>query len=122
MREGLKVVAIIPALNEEASIGKVIADLPDMVGCIIVCDNGCTDRTAQIAQDAGAKVVTEPERGYGAACLKAVAAVPGDTDILLFIDGDYSDYPQEAIDIINPIVEGEADMVIGSRMMTLKRP
>lgn len=120
MREGSKVVAIIPALNEEASIGKVIAELPDIVSSIVVCDNGSTDRTAQVASDAGAQVVTETERGYGAACLKAVSAVPERTDILLFIDADYSDYPQEAVDIVRPIIEDQADMVIGSRMMTRK--
>lgn len=120
MREDPKIVAIIPALNEEASIGKVIAELPDIVGAVIVCDNGSTDRTVQVATDAGAMVVTEPERGYGAACLKAVFAAPDSTDILLFIDGDYSDFPQEAVDIVRPIIEDQADMVIGSRMMTRK--
>lgn len=120
MREGSNVVAIIPALNEEASIGKVIADLPEIVGAVIVCDNGSSDNTAQVASEAGAQVVSESERGYGAACLKAVDAVPESTDILLFIDGDYSDYPQEAVGILRPIVEDRADMVIGSRMMTRK--
>lgn len=120
IREGSNVVAIIPALNEEASVGKVIADLPDIISSIIVCDNGSTDRTVQVASEAGAQVVTEPERGYGAACLKAVSAVPESTDILLFIDGDYSDYPQEAVDVLRPIIEDQADMVIGSRMMTRK--
>lgn len=113
-----KITAIIPALNEEASLPLVIADLPSTVNWIIVADNGSTDQTAKVAKEAGAIVVTEPERGYGAACLRAIQAAPRETDILLFIDGDYSDYPQEALDLLNPIIEDRADMVIGSRMLT----
>ncbi len=113
------ITVIIPALNEEESIGKVIADLPDGIDAIIVGDNGSTDRTADVARRAGAVVVTETEKGYGAACLKAVSAV-SKTDILLFIDGDYSDFPAEAVDLIGPIVKDGLDMVIGSRMQTYR--
>ncbi len=81
--DGKKITVIIPALNEEQSIARVIADLPSMVNSIIVCDNGSTDDTAEVARRAGATVVHEPERGYGAACLKAATAVEPDTDILI---------------------------------------
>jgi glycosyltransferase involved in cell wall biosynthesis len=119
-KDGFKITTITPALNEEKSIGQVIGDLPDFIDQMIVCDNGSTDKTTEIAQENGAIVVSEPEKGYGAACLKAIESVPEDTDILLFIDGDYSDYPQEAELIIEPIVSNGYDMVIGSRMLTLK--
>lgn len=115
----VKVTTIIPALNEEASIGKVIRELPSLISEIIVCDNGSTDRTAEMARKAGAKVVREDAQGYGAACLRAISEVAPDTDILLFVDADYSDYPEEATMLIEPIMHGEADMVIGSRMATL---
>jgi len=118
--EGQKVAVIIPALNEEASIGLVIGDLPEFIDLIVVCDNGSTDSTPEVAAAAGATVVSEPEKGYGAACLRAFENVPQDTDIVLYVDGDYSDFPQEAIDIVRPIVEDRADMVIGSRMLTLR--
>ncbi len=117
---GLKTTVIIPALNEEKSIGRVINDLPGFIDSIIVCNNGSTDNTSEIAKAAGAIVIDEPEKGYGAACLKAISVVPANTDILLYIDGDYSDYPEEAVKIIEPITNGDADMVIGSRMMTYK--
>lgn len=117
---GKKVVAVIPALNEEKSLGLVLRDLPSWIDRVIVCDNGSTDRTAEVAEKNDAHVVHEPEKGYGAACLKAIAAVDSDTDILLFVDADYSDYPEEAERIIRPIVERGLDMVIGSRMLTLK--
>jgi glycosyltransferase involved in cell wall biosynthesis len=115
---GHKISTIIPALNEEKSLPKVIRDLPSFIDEIIVCDNGSIDNTSKVATEAGARAVTEPEKGYGAACLKAIEAVDTDTDIILFIDADYSDYPAEAKSIISPIVEDGYDMVIGSRMLT----
>lgn len=118
--KGKKIVAIIPALNEEASIGLVLGDLPAFIDKVIVCDNGSSDGTAAQARSGGALVVEEAERGYGAACLKAIESVEDDTDILLFIDGDYSDYPEEARQIVLPIVEDGCDMVVGSRMLTLQ--
>jgi glycosyltransferase involved in cell wall biosynthesis len=117
---GCKVTAIIPALNEEASLPLVLRDLPPEIDHVIVCDNGSTDSTAAVAKTGGAMVVHEPERGYGAACLKAIAAADDDTDILLFVDADYSDYPEEAEHILRPMVERKYDLVIGSRMLTRK--
>lgn len=114
-----KIVAIIPALNEEESIARVIDDLPSSIDSIIVCDNGSSDNTAAVARGAGAVVVCEPEKGYGAACLKAVASV-SDADILLFVDADYSDYPDEAERLLLPIVDDGCDLVIGSRMQTYR--
>ena len=115
MYHGHFVTVIIPALNEERSVGRVIAELPDSIDCVIVCDNGSTDNTAQAARAAGALVTYEPERGYGAACLKAAELIPAETDILLYIDADYSDYPEEAPLLLDPIVNRSADIVIGSR-------
>ncbi|MFQ5608447.1 MAG: glycosyltransferase family 2 protein [Candidatus Zixiibacteriota bacterium] len=111
------VTAIIPALNEQESIGLVLADLPDVIDEVIVCDNRSSDQTASVARAAGARVVLEPMRGYGAACLKAAEAVSDNTDALLFLDADYSDYPAEALALLDPIVSGEADFVIGSRAL-----
>jgi glycosyltransferase involved in cell wall biosynthesis len=109
---------IIPALNEESSIRRTLADLPPEIDEIIVCDNGSSDNTKAVAQESGATVVSESQRGYGAACLKAVASVSSRCDILLFIDADYSDYPEEAPKLLDPIIDNQADMVIGSRTRT----
>lgn len=112
---------IIPVLNEQDSIAKVIRDLPiQFIRNIIVCNNGSTDQTAQKAIEAGAIVVEENERGYGAACLKGLQYIQGlesKPDIILFIDGDYSDFPQEASQILKPIIEYNYEMVIGSRVL-----
>lgn len=112
------ITAIIPALNEEESIGFVLDDLVPYVDQVIVCDNGSVDETAHVAKEHGAKVVTEPVRGYGAACLRAISSVGQNTDILLFLDADYSDFPEEAPSLLQPIIEGTCDLVIGSRMQT----
>jgi len=112
----MDICVIIPALNEQDAIGRVIADIPtDLVRKVIVVDNGSTDSTVQVAQQAGARVVSEPRRGYGAACLAGIAAA-GAADIFVFLDGDYSDYPAEMGLLVAPILEGRADFVIGSRM------
>ncbi len=112
-----KVVIVIPALNEERAIGKVLDDIPrQYVSEVIVVDNGSTDRTPEIAREKGARVVYEPRRGYGSACYAGFKAVPPDTDIVVFMDGDYSDHPEELPLILEPILRGEADLVIGSRM------
>lgn len=112
---------VIPALNEEDAIAKVINDLPsDKLRNVIVIDNGSTDQTAAVAQNAGALVLHEPIRGYGAACLRGIAFLNHQKilpDILVFIDGDYSDHPSELVRLIDPILKGEADMVIGSRTL-----
>ncbi|MEO1405590.1 MAG: glycosyltransferase family 2 protein [Pseudomonadota bacterium] len=111
-----KISVIIPALNEEAAIAGVIGRIPDFVTDIIVADNGSTDETAARARDAGARVVYVPEAGYGRACLAGVAEA-GKTDILVFIDGDGSDVPEEMGDLLAPVINGTVDMVIGSRAL-----
>jgi glycosyltransferase involved in cell wall biosynthesis len=112
---------IIPALNEEEAIAKVIEDIPaDIVAEIIVVDNGSLDNTIKVAEVAGATVLTEPLRGYGAACLKGIDYVKelaADTEIIVFLDADYSDYPEEMKAVIEPILTENVDMVIGSRAL-----
>lgn len=111
---------IIPAYNEEKSIPKVIAEIPDIVRNIVVANNNSTDRTGEVAKSAGAKVVFEPQKGYGKACLTAMDWIKSQEiqpDMVVFLDGDYSDYPEEMLDLIQPIREGKAEMVIGSRAL-----
>ena len=108
---------IIPAYNEENSIGRVLNDLPqDKLKEIIVVNNASTDNTAEVARINGAKVVEESCRGYGAACLRGISEVSS-SDIVVFVDGDYSDYPEELDQLIKPITENRADFVLGSRMI-----
>jgi len=116
--------AVIPALNEAGAIALVLDELPrPLVRRIVVCDNGSTDGTAEIAADHGAVVVREPRRGYGAACLKALAALDADPpDVVLFLDADRSDDPAEAGRILEPILAGRADLVIGSRTLGTREP
>lgn len=116
----MKVSVIIPVLNEEGAIANVIKDIPkSLVQEIIVVDNGCTDRTAEIARKHGARVVTEPQRGYGSACLAGIAAVQA-ADIVVFLDGDYSDDPTEMPSLVQPIQDGIAEFVIGARVPSEK--
>jgi glycosyltransferase involved in cell wall biosynthesis len=111
-------VAIIPALNEEQSIGKVLDALPrDFVDRVYVVDNGSTDQTAAVARAHGAEVLYQPERGYGAACLKGMAHLAPETEFVLFIDGDYSDFPEESAELLQPLFDGEVDFVLGSRTL-----
>ena len=114
-----KTVVIIPALNEERSIGRVIGDIPrDLAAEIVVVDNGSTDSTARVASDCGATVVVEERRGYGQACLAGIDYIKSlsyTPDIVVFLDGDYSDYSQEMKRLLAPITEGGYDLVIGSR-------
>ena len=108
---------IIPAYNEENSIGRVLNDLPqEKLKEIIVVNNASTDNTAEVARINGAKVVEESCRGYGAACLRGISEVSS-SDIVVFVDGDYSDYPEELDQLIKPITENRADFVLGSRMI-----
>lgn len=112
---------IIPAYNEESSIGLVLADIPgEWVREVIVCNNASTDRTAEVAREGGATVVDQPRPGYGSACLAGMAHIrakaPEDQpDIVVFLDGDYSDHPEELPLLVVPIMEEEMDLVIGSR-------
>jgi len=112
----VSVVVIIPALNEQDSIGQVVRAVPRWVKRIIVCDNGSTDATAHEAAAAGAAVIHVPQRGYGSACLAGCAAAT-EADILVFVDGDLSDYPDRMDALVGPIVDGRADMVLGSRTL-----
>ncbi|MGC8625007.1 MAG: glycosyltransferase family 2 protein, partial [Phycisphaerae bacterium] len=111
-----KVAVIIPALNEEQSIGQVVAAIPTGVWRVIVADNGSTDATAERARRAGATVVGELCRGYGAACQAGITAAAG-ADILVFMDADGADDPSEMEAIVTPLVLGQADLVIGSRVL-----
>lgn len=105
---------MIPALDEEASVGLVVRALPADVDRVVVVDNGSRDKTAEVARAAGAEVVSEPRRGYGQACLAGIAAAP-DADVYAFVDADFSDYPEQLAAVQAPILAGDADMVIGSR-------
>lgn len=116
LRNGRRIGVIIPALNEEGAIGKVIEAVPDWVDYIVVADNGSRDQTSEVARNSGARVVREDERGYGAACLAGLQALPS-SDIIVFLDGDYSDYPEDMEELVAPILMGGADMVIGSRVL-----
>ncbi len=116
MRNNLRISVIIPAVDEEQSIGKVIDEIPDWVDEIIVVDNGSKDRTADAALSAGAKVLNEPRPGYGSACLTGIASLDN-PDIVVFLDGDYSDYPEEMTILVDPIVGGSSELVIGSRVL-----
>jgi glycosyltransferase involved in cell wall biosynthesis len=114
---------IIPAYNEEQSIAKVINDIPQIVSEIIVVNNNSNDFTSKKAEDAGATVIHEKRLGYGYACLKGLDYICNNnytTDIVVFLDGDYSDYPEELIKIINPIINRNVDFVLGSRIKSLR--
>lgn len=109
---------IIPAYNEEEAITNVINDIPNIVDEIIVANNNSTDHTAKNASEAGATVVHEKRKGYGYACLKAMEHISlqeTKPDIIVFLDGDYSDFPQELTKLVAPIIETDIDLVIGAR-------
>lgn len=112
---------IIPAFNEEKAIGNVLNDIPkQLVREIIVCDNNSTDRTSAVAKNHGATVVHQPLPGYGNACLKGmdhIVSKSAPPDIVVFLDGDYSDHPQQLSDLIAPIADDGVDLVIGSRVL-----
>ena len=109
-----KIAVIIPALDEEEAIGHVLDEIPDTVTAVTVADNGSTDRTAEVARAAGAHVVTESTRGYGRACLAGLRAET-DADVIVFLDADRSDYPEEMNLLLAPILAGRADFVLGCR-------
>lgn len=117
MYKGKKVSVIIPALNEEKSIARVINDLPKyIVDEIIVVDNGSSDNTASEAGNAGAIVVKEDLKGYGAACQKGISRTVN-PDIIVILDADYSDYPEKIGILLDPIIEEDFDMVLSSRAL-----
>ena len=117
------VIVVIPAWNEEGSIGRVVDALPaGWYRRVVVADNNSTDYTAKVARKFGATVVPAPRQGYGSACLEALAFVkalpPGEQpDVIAFIDADFSDYPEQLDEVVGPVLDGEADLVIGSRML-----
>lgn len=120
----MRISVIIPALNEEEPIAAVVRDcvateLPDE---IIVADNGSTDRTAERARAAGAKVVAEPTPGYGRACAAGIRALSPECEIVVFLDGDGSDCPEFMEELVRPIIRGEQDFVIGSRTRGEREP
>jgi glycosyltransferase involved in cell wall biosynthesis len=112
----MRVSVVIPTYDEAGSIGRVLEEIPaSLVTEVLVVDAGSTDGTAEIASGHGARVIVEPRRGYGRACLTGLAAA-SDPDIVVFLDGDYSDRPGELGRLIEPIREGRADVVLGSRL------
>ncbi len=123
MPNDLAIDIIIPAFNEENAVDKVLAEIPaDLIREVIVCNNGSTDQTAEVARKGGATVLDEPQKGYGHACLKGIQYLrnkPADQqpDVVIFLDADYSDYPEEARLLMQPIIEQDMDMVIGSRAL-----
>lgn len=114
-----KISVIIPAFNEEESIGKVVKDIPkELIDEIVVCNNGSTDKTELMAKRAGATVLFEGKSGYGNACLAGINYLKDQKikpDVVVFLDGDYSDYPHEMVDLVREIIEKDVDLVIGSR-------
>ncbi len=114
---------IIPAFNEAGSIAKVIAEVPKRVSEVIVVSNRSTDKTVEIARKSGATVLTEDRQGYGYACLAGINYLRAQSkkpDIIVFMDGDYSDYPEELNKLVAPILNNEADFVIGARRKELR--
>ena len=120
-----RIKVIIPAYNEEKAIANVVAEIPKIVEEVIVISNNSTDNTVDEAKRSGATVLTEDRKGYGYACLKGmeyIALQNDKPDIIVFLDGDYSDYPEELIKLIAPILNDNIDFVIGSRVKNLREP
>ena len=114
MRHKHKVGVVIPALNEANAIAKVLKAIPEWVDQVVVADNGSEDGTPEIAAEHGATVTREPEGAYGAACLAGIKALEP-CDVVVFVDGDFSDFPQQMDRLVDPIAQAKADLVIGSR-------
>ena len=118
-----KIKVIIPAFNEENAIAKVIAEIPPFVDEIIVVSNNSSDKTEEVAKNAGATVLSERRKGYGYACLKGLEYIEQQKtkpDIVVFLDGDYSDYPEELTQLIEPIINQHIDFVVGARNSKLR--
>ncbi len=114
---------IIPAYNEEDSIGLVLQAIPKMVNEVIVISNNSTDNTEKVAAQNGATVLQEDKKGYGYACLKGmdyIATLSTPPDIIVFLDGDYSDYPEQLTELVAPIIERDIDFVVGARITKLR--
>ncbi len=114
---------IIPAFNEQDSIANVVNDIPSIVDEVIVVSNNSTDNTIKNAKKAGATVLEENRKGYGYACLKGMEHIANQEqkpDIVVFLDGDYSDYPEQLTEIINPIINDNIDFVVGARAKELR--
>ena len=114
---------IIPAFNEENAIAKVIQEIPSFVDEIIVISNNSTDKTIEVATKAGATVLSESKKGYGSACLKGMDYIAQATikpNIVVFLDGDYSDYPEELTKLVQPIIDGKVEFVLGARTKNLR--
>ena len=120
----VRTVVVIPAFNEARSIGLVVGDIPrEFVDEVIVVNNASTDETEENARAAGATVLKEARRGYGWACLRGISyAAETRSDIVVFLDGDYSDHPNELPSLVQPILDDEADFVVGSRILGFRQP
>jgi glycosyltransferase involved in cell wall biosynthesis len=119
----MKISVIIPAYNEEQALGQVLRELPKEPNLdVVVVDNGSTDRTFMVAQAAHAKVAYEPRRGYGQACQTGLRMIAPESEVVVFLDGDHSDFPEELPKLVGPIERGEADFVIGSRTLGQAQP
>ncbi len=119
MLNGKRIALIIPALNEEKTLPLVLNDIPeDLVDEVVIVDNGSRDRTPSIARERGATLLFEAKKGYGYPCLKGIEYLKTkNPDIVVFLDGNYSDYPDEIIRLVEPVVNEDYDLVLGSRIM-----
>jgi len=118
-----RVALLMPALDEQQALAQLLDELPrQRYARLVVVDNGSTDGTAAAARAGGAEVVPEPRRGYGQACLTGLKALGSDADVIVFMDADGSDVPAEAERVLEPILRGEADLVIGSRALGRAEP
>lgn len=119
-----RIYVIIPAFNEENGVGQVLSEIPEgLVTEVVVVNNASTDDTERVAKAGGATVLREPVSGYGRACLKGIAYAKEATpipEVIVFLDADHSDYPEEMIDLVQPILQDKADIVIGSRVLGQK--